>query len=368
MNKLKLVLLTSDDSYADYFSNFMLNPDNNNRFSTKIFTNKDSFNQMMRNQKQHILLTDYNLEDIDVSVFEKTIILRDKDEYIPEEVPNILKYQPIKNLLDKVLAIFYEENGNLQLLSNEGDSGSYVISFYGGSSGVGKTLSSLCLARHLSIKDKRVFYLNLETVHTTLLYFKEEKESSAEVFYYVKNNKDKLLSKIEFLKSRDDLTGIDYFSLPVNPEEMDIFTGEDLEVLIQALKATKDYDFIIIDLDSTLHERNTRALEISDEVFWLLSSDEASFSRSKYILESNTACENLDRAKIHFVINKMGTDVFNGFDRFNFSIEDRLPFNERFLLQSEETKLHEDTVIGERLFRLMKSLVKEDTEVSSVGN
>ena len=365
--KIKIVLYTLDQVYAQYFSNFMLSQENAERFSTKIYTDLALMEENTRNKKQHILLTDQKIEQSIKRLFEKTIILSESHVNNTEDTDIIFKYQPLKDILSQSLAKLYEKNGKMHSVSTSNKDKS-VISFYSGSSGTGKTILSLCLARHLASLNHSVFYLNLESLHTTKLYFKEEKQSSAEVLYYLKNNHDRLLSKIESLKSRDSLTNIDYFSLPINPEEMELLTEEQTGLLIQTLKQSLNYDYIIVDLESALHERIRSALEMSDEIFWILTSDEISFERSKNIIENDLLGITVEESKVRFILNKYGKREFSGFDTYNFGIEERINFDERFLEINEETKLHSDTVIGNKLTNLLQSNEHVALGVSGVAD
>lgn len=342
-----------DKTYAQFFSNFMINPENSQRYSIQIYTELGVFKENTRNKKSHILLTDVELSNEDRLPFEKVITLSEVNDS-EDNVDSVFKYQPLKDLLTHVLAKFYENSGKV-IPNRTGKNKESIISFYSGSAGAGKTLFALCFARYLSMQGKRVFYLNLEGLHTTSLYFTEEKQSSAEVLYYLKNNKERLISKIESLKSRDSLTNIEYFSLPPNPEEMEILSREEILGLVHALKQTQHYDYIIIDLDSSLHERNKAALEVSTEVFWLLTADQTSFERSKQIINEDYLETELDQAKIHFVLNKIGETDFDGLNEYNYSIEKRVPFKTAWLEMSEEQKFQSDTKIGESLFQLLKT-------------
>ncbi|MDY0395111.1 hypothetical protein RWE15_12630 [Virgibacillus halophilus] len=170
------------------------------------------------------------------------------------------------------------------------------------------------------------------------------------------------------MKSRDALSNIDYFSLPANPEEMEIATKEQIESFVEAIRQTQDYDYIIIDLDSTLHERNSSALDISDEIFWLLSADETSFERTKNMLSNDLHHINLDQSKIHFVLNKAGQGHFDGFSAYNLSIEEQVAFQEAWLLLSEEEKFRSDTMIGAKLASLLKSHSSLEAGVAQIGS
>lgn len=367
MSKVKIVLFTFDTAYAEYFSNFMRNPENSSKFLTKIFTDVEAFKNNIRNQKQHILLTDADLEAEELSNFEQVIKLSEDKSSAMEEEISVFKYQPLNELLSQVLSIHYEHSGKLHQ-NFYGEQKELVISFYSGSAGAGKTVLSMCLAKHLAVQNKRVFYLSLEQLHTSYLYFKEPKISSAEVFYYLKNNTDRLMAKIESLKSHDPLTNIDYFTFPVLPEEMEALTEEDVKMLVQSLKETQEYDYIIIDLDSSLHDRNQAAMEISDDIFWVLGSDETSMERSKYMLDNDLLGLKFDKSKMHFILNKISANLFTGSNNYNFSIEANIPFQPNWLEMNEQEKVLGDTMAGENLAKLIEKDPELFRQVDFVEN
>jgi len=367
MNKVKVVLYTLDTVYAEYFSNFMRNPANSSKFTSKIFTDEAAFRNNIRNQKQHILLTDAHLDESAKSNFDKVIIITEDNSSASEHDLYVFKYQPLNELLSQVLSIYYEHNGRIEKSFYQ-DNKESVISFYSGSAGAGKTILSLCFAKNLAMQDKRVFYMSLEQLHTTYLFFKEPRVSSAEVFYYLKNNTDRLISKIESLKSRDALTNIDYFNFPVLPEEMEMLTETDVKTLVRALKETQEYDYIIIDLDASLHERNTAAMEISDEVFWVLSSSETSMARTKYILDNDLIGQDIDKSKMHYILNQSTENLHSNYHSYNFSIEVNIPFYPSWMEIDEQQKVLKDTEVGEQLARLFITNSELFRQVDAVEN
>lgn len=352
MGNLKIVLYTHDVEYAEYFSNYVRDPMKNKKLLVKVFTDAQAFYKNTKSQKYQLLLTDQSLEDISEENFEQRIQLSDDQvSTTSQQTPIVFKYQPLNELLSKVLSIYVEQTNKSLSLTEEKTS---TITFYSGDSGAGKTILSLCLAKYLATQEKSVFYLNLENIHTTYLFFKEQKPSSFEVFYYLKNDPEKLISKIQSLKSHDAHTNIDYFTLPVLPEEMEMLTAEETQLLIQSIQKTELYDYIIVDLDSSLHERNKGALEACDDVFWILSANEPSLARSKYIIEQNIFDISFDRGKVHYILNKTSQDLFPNFNQYNFSIEEQIPYYSDWLAMNELEKVLSDSNIGEKLAILIE--------------
>src|SRR5699024_8708146 len=125
--------------------------------------------------------------------------------------------------------------------------------------------------RQLVLQDHKVFYLNLESLHSTSLFLTSSQEHlSTQILYYIKANQAQLEEKIRSLKVTDPYFQVDYFNLPANAKEMEDLTQENVDTLVAALMDMEVYDYILIDLDSSLNNRNKAALRQSDLIFWLL--------------------------------------------------------------------------------------------------
>src|SRR5699024_2562151 len=130
----------------------------------------------------------------------------------------------------------------------------------------------------------------------------------------------------------------------------------------------QEYDYIIIDLDASLHERNTAAMEISDEVFWVLSSSETSMARTKYILDNDLIGQDIDKSKMHYILNQSTENLHSNYHSYNFSIEVNIPFYPSWMEIDEQQKVLKDTEVGEQLARLFITNSELFRQVDAVEN
>ncbi|MFP3489035.1 hypothetical protein R0K20_15640, partial [Staphylococcus sp. SIMBA_130] len=109
----------------------------------------------------------------------------------------VFRYQRLNQLISSILAIYYERNqsaGKLLARSKK----TKVITVYSPIGGCGKTAIATNLSKQLALNHAKVFYLNLELLNTTRLYFTSAEDNpSLQIFYYVKAESPQLLSKIE---------------------------------------------------------------------------------------------------------------------------------------------------------------------------
>lgn len=351
MKRITMNLFTNDETYAQYFIRYNRQLTNENRYTLKVYTDKEKFAQAISNQKMDILLTDETDIDFAKGNFNEIVFLMGQDI---EKDNTIYKFRPINTIISQSLAIYYENNGapkNEKGAVNE----EKVITFLSGSGGEGKTILSLCLAKCLAQYNKNVLYLNLETHHTMDLYFANKEQSSIELFYYLKNNVDKLVAKIEGLKSTDSQTNIDYVYYPVSPDEIGMLSNENIDDLIEAIKRTNNYDYIIVDTDAKIDEKCEHLLSITNEVFWILESTEKSFHHTQFLLEKQLKWDrNSQNIPIHFILNKKKDVMFPSYNSYNFSIEEKIDYQKNWDLLDEVDKLQIDSEIGRRLYQIIQ--------------
>lgn len=360
MKKITISLFTQDETYASYFIKYNRQLVDENRYVLAIYTNLTTFKQAISNRKFDVLLTDELEIEFAKGNFSEVIYL---SELAQNEDKKIYKYRPIDNILSFAIAQYFESNQAMDNVINE-DTGEKIVTFYSGAGNEGKTTLALCLAKALTQFNKKVIYLNLEYRHTMNLYFKDEKQSSIELFYYLKNNLEKLTSKIESLKTKHFDTGIDYIYFPISPEEIRTLTKENIDELIQSIKRTNQYDYIIVDVDTTIDEKTERLLQISDQLFWVLDHTEKSFYLSKYLLDHKLDWLNESHdVNLNFVLNKNKDVMFPSIEEYNFSISDRVENQAHWESLNESEKLQIDTEVGRQLLQILNNETLIQTEV-----
>jgi len=308
MKKIKILICDEEQEYLQRFMTYFSNQKGNSKLDITLVSNHDSLRRRIEEiEFDMLVISPKFLVEEDIKKIQVIVLLDDKSYNEEFPYPTIKKYQGLSKLEKDIIEIYFDAVG-LDEQYIEETSGTQVISVFSINSSVGKTLYAITMAKELVRRGHRVFYLNLETIHSTSLFLKDENNNqvSSEIIYYVQNRSKKLLSKMEGSKRKDIEGGFEYFDFINNPEEMQEFTGEDAEYLLQMLIGREEYDYIIVDMDSQIHERNQRILRKSNKIVWLMRNDRLSIFKTEYTARYSEKLFDIDcynEAKVYFVVS-----------------------------------------------------------------
>lgn len=313
-----------------------------------------------------ILLIQPNMFNEDMLSGEKSVVffLQEQAENITGE-NSVYKYQPLNKIVSFILSNYYDKYATFTGVARKGLK-TKIISVYSPVGGAGKTTLSVNLSKQLAIKDYKVFYLNLEFLNTTSLYFQSSEDlPSLQVLYYLKARPERLLSKIESLKKFDEQSMVNYFDLPACPDEMISITKEEIKRLIQALIETDQYDYIVIDLDTSAHERISAAFEESNQVIWLLNNDLQSFEKTKAMLERMDVVfgqeHHLDE-KVTYIMNRFTGQFPTEFIAYDLPISGYLPFISEWAQVSEPKQVFHHPFFNQELLSITEDIVAKNED------
>ncbi len=234
-------------------------------------------------------------------------------------VPKVKLYQPLPQLLRQLIEIADQTCPAVPEPSNDGLAGSSgnggwiqpskrVLSVYSMDGGSGKTTTAYVLANMLlHQKKQKVFYLNFETFPTTPCLTEKQLMNVSELLYFLKTD-----SGQTGLLPAAGTVGTDQMLPSFQPayhlRDLDELSLEDTQKLIDFILYKAGYDLVIIDLDPYLHQRTVGALQRSDGIWWLVSSDWRSQHRvDHYLDQCGELCgEDAVRwqQKLFFILNK----------------------------------------------------------------
>ncbi|WP_217582188.1 hypothetical protein, partial [Lysinibacillus sp. GbtcB16] len=89
----------------------------------------------------------------------------------------------------------------------------------------------------------------------------------------------------------------------------------------QALLSLNTYDYILVDLESSVHPRVVKVLELSDILIWLVRDDLNDVYKTLALYGQTGALDN-----VHFVMNKFTGVQENDFSGLRKEISYRLPY------------------------------------------
>lgn len=362
MARIKLIIGDTDEAYTRSLADFLLAA-YAQVFEAAIFTKPSLLKEhlLSREKPDILLLTPGFLEEIPAQADCLTVWLTSEPGLDLPDKKQLFKYQRGSRLVQELLRIYSSAENKPAALPSPGKK-TKVIAVYSPAGGTGKTAIAVGCSFQSAWEGNRVFYLNLENMPSTKLFFTSEGgEGLSAVFYYLRQRKNIL--KIEALKQTDWQSGIHYFS-PAD-SVMDLWEDlrEDLPELIRVLRSSGHYDYLFLDLSSQINANNLAAMEASDAVFLVSTGDPVARLKEELLWSelqrwSARNSSNLPE-RIYPVWNlweQAGEDAetccwYNGRPRLKIPRVKNL-----CLLQGDRLSLDLNTPFGSALYRLRSSL------------
>jgi cellulose biosynthesis protein BcsQ len=332
VDSLIFVILDDDRAYLEMISSYIHASSYQVKIQLKTFTLRSALDAFLENSNKFDLLAIQSaMFDPQLRSFTQgsciVLLGESKADLIELDTIFLNKYQPLNLLLDRMLSIYADHYTKAFHVSHA----SQIISVYSAVGGTGKTTVAANLAKLLAFLDNKVFYLNLEMLPSVSMFpARENKQNFAQFLYYVQVQADHLYSKLESLKYYDSITKVHCFEPLTNLDDLEEMSGDAIETLLQTLTLHGDYDFIIIDLDHSLHERIIRALSLSQQIIWLVLDDLNNIHKSAAVMNEFKARfpgslpHWMD--KIHYVLNKYTGKISNDLAARGIHLSGHLPY------------------------------------------
>jgi cellulose biosynthesis protein BcsQ len=184
----------------------------------------------------------------------------------------INKYQYGEKIVNEMLRIFVEEaeaslKASFRQTHAQQQQKTKIMAVFSPVGGVGKTTIAVGASVQTAWEGKNCFYLNLENMASTPLYFTgEQEENFSGILYYLKNNSKNLSLHLETAKCIDPVTKIAYYQPPDNIIDFKEDIAAELRLLLQGLKATGQYERIFVDMSSEINKNNLAVLQACDQI------------------------------------------------------------------------------------------------------
>lgn len=187
-------------------------------------------------------------------------------------IRRVFKYLKGPDLVQHILKIYSECEATV--ITTSSSKKAKVVAIYSPAGGVGKTTLAVGCSLQTAWEGNSVFYLNLEDMPSTEMFFASAAEGGlSTAFYYLQEKKKNLNIKIASLKKTDPHSQIHYFTPTDSVLDLCEDLGAALTTLVQLLSDQGAYDYIFIDLSSQFNPNNIAILEASDVVL-LISTPE----------------------------------------------------------------------------------------------
>lgn len=364
MKKLCLIMADSDVVYIESVSAYLRVSQQRDEFDLKLFSTTEGLLHYLTNNGQYdmLLVSDSFFSILEKQYQQEAVRLLEENESPDSEVnqPKLFKFQPLNQLFTNILSIHRAMSGGFSQ-DHIGSSKTKVISIYSGSGGTGKTTFAANLSRLMARERLKVFYLNLELIPSTSLFFSssDPQNQSSQILYYVKTHPQQTQAKVESLKKFDPYAKVDYFDFMVSPNEMEDLSENETEILISSITSMGYYDVLIIDLASSFHERMKAALEQSQQVYWLINHDLVSYLKNDAMLKffnDHFINDSSFSKKISFIVNRYTGSISPELSRFELPINHFLPYIPEWKAISNGTQMTSSPIYLKAIHSIMKSI------------
>ncbi len=270
--KLKVLILESDSNYLQRISS-LLSTKYNDELDVYSF---DDYTKALKSAKENEIDVFLASEDFDVS--RKKIPGKCAFAYLAES-PNeetikdqkaIFKFVKINDLYESIKKVYskYEYIPEPEVETK-------TVLFVSPSGGTGSSTAAASCAVHFAAAEKRTLYVNLEKLTSAKSFFSAESSVTvSDIASLVQNNDDDISSQLEEAAAEDE-TGIFVISAG-EPNEILKLNVTDFAVVINALTALKQYEYIVIDGEFDLSEASLSFYRLADKIVFTSSGSEIS--------------------------------------------------------------------------------------------
>lgn len=296
MDNVTLVLASKDERFTSKILKYIL--DKELGFDIAIFTEVTSLSEHLLNNSLDILVVDEFFISPDVIKNKNSntkIFLSSSDDINIKGFTRFdISIEP-EQFINKATEMYFGS----QIDDIMKGICTKVLGFYSVNGGSGSTTVSLSLSALKLLKNQKVFYLNLETFNSSSLFLKLNKMISLreiETLFYNILSLD--YDKIKGLIDTDANTKIDFMPFDVLKDKSRF---EHIEVLINIIKLSNVYRYIIIDFSTNL---NTLKLlsNCLDRCYVVCEDSKIGFKKAELFAKENII------PKKHYILNKTITN------------------------------------------------------------
>lgn len=354
MTKIQLYVLDDNIVYAERLADFIRSSEFAERMQVKLFSKIELVLEVLeKQQSEGILLLSETFyphlinqsTSLCKMILSETIVSSKDAE---TKLPFLYRFQSLHQLLSRLLA-FYAEKQSYDV--GHGSKRTRVLSVYGSSGNSGKSMTAVHLAKQLTFRGEHVFYLSLESVSSAALWLQGDSGRFSQLLYYLRSTPELLGPKLQLLKSHDARLRIDYLAPQDQIREMQEMNGENVRHLIDSLISLNEYDYIIVDLEASVHPRIVKCLDLSDHIIWIVRDDLNDLYKTRVLYKQVGILPN-----VHFVLNKYTGKQENDFSTLGKEITYKLPYIPEWKMFSAPEQMWQSSLFSEQTYDMFTAI------------
>lgn len=203
-------------------------------------------------------------------------------------VNQLFKYTSIKEIFNEIIG---KSAGALNIAEVE-KKDTQIILVTSAVGGVGKTTVAMGIAACLAQNYKRVLYINASRLQNfQYLLDNETPVSASDVYSKLLNSSESLYEDIKHVIRKESFSYVPAFKAALMSLGIDYSVYEKLVI---SAKKSGDYDYIVVDAESTFDEYKSQLIDIADKVIIATRQNKSSVSATN-ILVSNINGSNSEK-------------------------------------------------------------------------
>ncbi|MFC0214688.1 CpaE family protein [Paenibacillus chartarius] len=334
MNKLELILLDDDADYVQGVRDYVRARDDGGMIEIKVFSKPDAALAALRQAHDcGVLLAAERLwPHGDKGEGPVVLLLESLTDTgrLPTGVHYAFRYLPLDQLMQTVRRALTASGNNSRhaFAGKASDGRSRVITWFSAGGGSGKSTAAYNLAMRLAQQGEDVCLVSLESLPSALWMKREISPRMAEWLYYAKAKPHTAIERIGELIRPGLYRHLYYTDAFAHPDDAADMSAEDAELLLNALKKSNRFAWIIVDLEAGWSGRNRGALQGSDRIMWIVTDDAGALHKTEAMLELWRADGVIDKfaGRLSFIAGKYVGLTPTGYDRIGIDPSGVLPY------------------------------------------
>ena len=306
MSKPLIVIADMDTAYLAELENKFL-VELGDRAELEIISDPEYFEQFFSNPvTAEIVAVNENLytNALQRQDIQNLFILSEHQEQGRTEelsVSRVYKYYGIKELYNELT---YKSQERLEG-KESGKRETTIIALYSAIGGTGKTSLSVGLAECLAKKHKRILYVNTAVIQAFFFYLSDKSGMSNEGYRAIKEDAGHIYQNIRSFIRKEGFSYIPPFLSTLDARNLsyDIYLN-----LIRGARESKEYDFIIVDIEAGYEANRVQLLQEADKVLLITMQDAISTCKMEYIMQN---LDFRDHEKYLVIMNRYRGDEMN---------------------------------------------------------
>lgn len=317
MARPKVIIADEDANYIVPLQ-FKFVTDFFNKIDLEIITDRAYFDDYFsKPQNAEILIVSDELYDSSLqrhNIQNIFVMMEQYDEGGTGElnVNQLFKYTSIKEIFNEIIG---KSAGALNVAAVEKKE-TQIILVTSAAGGVGKTTVAMGVAACLAQNYKRVLYIEASRLQSAQCMLENDTPiSSPDIYTKLLNPSDSIYADIKHVIRKEAFSYIPPFKAALLSLGMKYSIYEKIAM---SGKQSGDFDYIIIDAESTFDEQKINLFDLSDKVIFVLKQENNAVQATNQLVSN---IDNLNADKYLFVCNSFDSEQYNAIISPNISLK-----------------------------------------------